>query len=64
MSVIADSSAKKSSSSSSKKKVVVEEVIEDVSIEEAYQTKTHLQHIMDLPDTYIGSIHKEKLSKC
>lgn len=33
------------------------------NIEEAYQMKTHLQHIMDLPDTYIGSVQSEKATR-
>jgi len=50
--------------SKAKKTIVSEVVIEDfedsTNIEEEYQTKTHLQHIMDLPDTYIGGTQKER----
>ena len=31
------------------------------SIEDTYQKKTQLQHIIDLPDTYIGSVEKTEL---
>ena len=31
------------------------------SIEDTYQKKTPLQHIIDLPDTYIGSVEKTEL---
>ena len=30
------------------------------SIEEKYQKKTHHEHILELPDTYIGSVEKDK----
>lgn len=61
----ASASTSKPKASKQDKKVINTEVDEDivtgdVAIEEAYQTKTHLQHIMDLPDTYIGSIQREK----
>ena len=31
------------------------------SIEDTYQKKTPLEHILDLPDTYIGSVEKTEL---
>ena len=31
------------------------------SIEDTYQKKTQLEHIIDLPDTYIGSVEKTEL---
>ena len=30
------------------------------SVEEIYQKKTHHEHILSLPDTYIGSIEPDK----
>lgn len=33
---------------------------EDEDLSKKYEKKTHLQHIKDLPETYIGSIQKEK----
>ena len=30
------------------------------SIEEKYQKKTHHEHILEIPDTYIGSVEKDK----
>jgi len=32
------------------------------SIEEKYQKKTHHEHILEIPDTYIGSIEKDKMT--
>ena len=31
-----------------------------MSLSETYQKKTDLEHILDAPDTYIGSIEKDK----
>lgn len=33
------------------------------AIEEIYQKKTQLEHILLRPDTYVGSIEREKSSK-
>lgn len=32
---------------------------EDLKVEEEYKQKTHHEHILDLPDTYIGSVEKD-----
>ncbi|KCZ73796.1 hypothetical protein H311_05244, partial [Anncaliia algerae PRA109] len=39
-----------------------EEVMKEKSIEQQYQKKTQIEHIIIRPDTYIGSVEKEEQS--